>query len=48
MKSLEISLQESIIEATGEAFTIERSQALSGGDINSALLLEGGGKQYFV
>jgi fructosamine-3-kinase len=37
-----------ISTATGRHFTIHASRGISGGDINRAFLIEGGGQRYFV
>jgi protein-ribulosamine 3-kinase len=41
-------ISEQIEAATGQAFTVVSSQAVSGGDINSAFRLKGHDKTYFV
>ncbi len=46
--SLSSSIAASIAEAIGSPFTVTAQRRLSGGCINSAMLLEGNGRRYFV
>lgn len=46
--SLRQSLESAISAATGEPFRLERESAVGGGCINAAMVVEGGGRRYFV
>jgi len=46
--SLQDAIARAITRATGEIFRPEGRQGVSGGDINTAEMLEGGGQRYFV
>lgn len=46
--SLQDAIARAITQATGESFRPESRQGVSGGDINTAEILEGGGRRYFV
>jgi len=46
--SLQDAIARAITQATGEIFRPERRRGVSGGDINTAEVLEGGGRRYFV
>ncbi len=46
--SLSSSIAAAISEATGSTFTVTAQRRLGGGCINSAMLLEGGDRRYFV
>jgi protein-ribulosamine 3-kinase len=46
--SLQDAIARAITQATGECFRPESRQGVSGGDINTAEILEGGGRRYFV
>lgn len=46
--SLQNAIARAITEATGESFRIVGRRRISGGDINTAELLEGSGHRYFV
>jgi fructosamine-3-kinase len=42
------SIEQSVADATGQSFTIDHKTGLSGGSINSAYRISGGGHNYFV
>jgi protein-ribulosamine 3-kinase len=46
--SLQDAIARAITQATGEIFRPEGRRGVSGGDINTAEVLEGGGRRYFV
>ncbi|HWR78297.1 MAG TPA: fructosamine kinase family protein [Thiobacillus sp.] len=46
--SLQDAIARAITQATGEVFRPEGRRGVSGGDINTAEMLEGGGRRYFV
>lgn len=46
--SLQDAIARAITQATGEVFRPEGRRGVSGGDINTAEVLEGGGRRYFV
>jgi fructosamine-3-kinase len=46
--SLQDDIARAITQATGEVFRPEGRQGVSGGSINTAEMLEGGGRRYFV
>jgi protein-ribulosamine 3-kinase len=46
--SLQDAIARAITQATGESFRPESRQGVSGGDINTAEILEGRGRRYFV
>jgi fructosamine-3-kinase len=46
--SLQDAIARAITQATGEVFQPESRRGVSGGDINTAEMLEGGGRRYFV
>jgi len=46
--SLQDTIARAITQATGEIFRPEGRRGVSGGDINTAEVLEGGGRRYFV
>ncbi len=46
--SLQDAIARTITRATGETFRPEGRRGVSGGDINTAEVLEGGGRRYFV
>lgn len=46
--SLQDAIARAITQATGDFFRPEHRQGVSGGDINTAEMLEGGGRRYFV
>ena len=46
--SLQDAIARAITQATGKVFRPEGRRGVSGGDINTAELLEGGGRRYFV
>ncbi len=46
--SLQDAIARAITRATGEIFRPEDRRGVSGGDINTAEMLEGGGRRYFV
>jgi len=46
--SLQNAIARAITQATGECFKSENRRGVSGGDINTAEVLEGGGRRYFV
>lgn len=46
--SLQDAIARAITQATGDFFRSEHRQGVSGGDISSAEILEGGGRRYFV